>query len=80
MFDGKKAEEIVDKMMKNLPETVKTLSTEVRDNIRSAFKIGLGKLEVVTREEFDAQKAVLERTREKLELLEKQVDALINKK
>lgn len=80
MFDGKKMEEIAEKMMKNLPETVKTLSAEVRDNIRSAFKIGLGKLDVVTREEFDAQKAVLERTREKLELLEKQVDALISKK
>lgn len=32
---------------------------------------GLGKLDLVTREEFDVQRAVLLRTREKLDLLER---------
>ena len=36
----------------------------------------LNKLDVVSREEFDAQTAVLHRTRERLEALEKQIAAL----
>lgn len=49
-------------------------------NCRSAFKgalqAGLGKLDLVTREEFDVQRAVLLRTREKLDALEQAVAAL----
>lgn len=44
--------------------------------IRASLESGLRKLNLVTREEFDAQQAVLLRTREKLEQLEKQVAEL----
>lgn len=37
----------------------------------------LGKLDLVTREEFDAQTAVLARTRQKLEALEARLDELL---
>ena len=37
----------------------------------------LSKLDIVTREEFDAQTAVLQKTRAKVEQLEQQLDALI---
>ncbi len=40
------------------------------------LQAGLGKLDLVTREEFEVQKAVLRRTREKLEALERQLDAM----
>lgn len=36
----------------------------------------LGKLDLVTRDEFDAQTAVLARTREKLEVLERRIETL----
>jgi BMFP domain-containing protein YqiC len=39
----------------------------------------MSKLELVTREEFDAQQAVLMRTREKVEALEKRVAELEQK-
>ena len=39
----------------------------------------LSKLDVVSREEFDVQTQVLAKTREKIELLEKQVQELIQK-
>ena len=52
------------------------LRDELQQNFKSVLQAGLGKLELVTREEFDVQRAVLARTREKLEALEKQLAAL----
>ena len=52
------------------------LRDELQQNFKSVLQAGLGKLELVTREEFDVQRAVLARTREKLEMLERQLDAL----
>ena len=52
------------------------LRDELQQNFRSVLQAGLGKLDLVTREEFDVQRAVLARTREKLEALEKQLAEL----
>lgn len=49
------------------------LRDELQQNFKSVLQAGLGKLELVTREEFDVQRAVLARTREKLEALERQL-------
>ena len=49
---------------------------ELQENFRSVLQSGLSKLDLVTREEFDVQRAVLLRTREKLEALERQVALL----
>ena len=47
--------------------------SEAEAQIKAIIESGLRKLNLVTREEFDAQQAVLLRTREKLESLEKQI-------
>ena len=52
------------------------LRDELQQNFKSVLQAGLGKLELVTREEFDVQRAVLARTREKLEALERQLTEL----
>lgn len=44
-----------------------------KKEIQAAVQSALGKMDVVTREEFDAQAAVLQRTRERLEKLEQQL-------
>lgn len=46
---------------------------DVEKNVKALLQSGLAKLDVVTREEFDVQKEVLARTREKLEALEARV-------
>jgi BMFP domain-containing protein YqiC len=54
-------------------------SGPVRDaekNARVLLKSALGKLDVVSREEFDLQVALLARTREKLDVLEERIAAL----
>jgi BMFP domain-containing protein YqiC len=49
---------------------------DLEQNFRSVLRGGLEKLDLVTREEFEVQEAVLTRTREKLESLEKKVAEL----
>jgi ubiquinone biosynthesis accessory factor UbiK len=46
------------------------LREELQQNFKAVLQAGLGKLDLVTREEFEVQRAVLLRTREKLEALE----------
>ena len=52
------------------------LGEEVQMQIRSAMNSALQKMDLVTREEFDTQQAVLIRSREKLDALEKQIAEL----
>ena len=59
-----------------LPQSVFNLHQDVERNLRVAVDSGLRKMNLVTREEFDIQSAVLERTRSRLEALEKQVAGL----
>ena len=68
------ASESIDKLAKLLAETLPQGLRSVRDdlekNFRSVLQSGLGRLDLVTREEFEVQEAVLARTRDKLEMLE----------
>ncbi len=52
------------------------LREELQQNFKSVLQTGLGKLDLVTREEFEVQRAVLARTREKLEALERSLAEL----
>jgi hypothetical protein len=52
------------------------MQDDFENNIRSLLQSSLSKMNLVTREEFDVQSAVLRRTREKLEQLEKEVEQL----
>lgn len=53
-----------------VPRNLKSLGEDLERNFKSLLQAGLGKMDLVTREEFDLQVAVLERTREKLDALE----------
>ncbi len=60
-----------------LPPSIGELHQDMEQNLRSGLESGLRKMNLVSREEFDVQTAVLLRTREKVEKLEKQVEKLI---
>ena len=64
------------KLADSLPGGLRTVREDLEQNFRSILRGGLQKLDLVTREEFEVQEAVLARTREKLEALEKQVAEL----
>jgi len=56
-----------------VPPSVRESREEIQENFKAVLQSGLSKLDLVTREEFEVQRAVLLRTREKLEALEQAV-------
>lgn len=52
------------------------LRDELQQNFKAALQSGLARLDLVTREEFEVQRAVLLRTREKIEELQRAVGEL----
>ncbi len=69
-------DELAKKLAGFMPSSVQNLQEDIETNIRSGLESGLRKMNLVGREEFDIQNAVLLRTREKLEALEKTVATL----
>lgn len=64
---------ILDLVGERLPEGVAVLGQDLRQHLGAAIKESLGKMDLVTREEFEIQTRVLARTRQRLESLEIQL-------
>jgi ubiquinone biosynthesis accessory factor UbiK len=69
-------DEIARRLMDNLPPALRATQRDLESNFRAVLRANLGKLDLVTREEFDTQSRVLERTRARLEALEARVKAM----
>lgn len=79
MVDPKIVDDLARRIAASVPDSVKALQADLEQNFRAALQAGLGRLDLVTREEFDVQQGVLRRTREKLERLEQRLVALESK-
>ncbi|HVW71341.1 MAG TPA: accessory factor UbiK family protein [Steroidobacteraceae bacterium] len=69
-------DEIARRLMDHLPPALRATQRDLETNFRAVLRSGLGKLDLVTRDEFDTQTRVLERTRARLEALEARLQAL----
>ena len=69
-------ENLARKLAESVPEGLRSVRDDLENNFRSVLKTGIGRLDLVTREEFEVQEAVLARTREKLEMLEAKLEEL----
>ncbi len=69
-------ENLAEKLAESVPEGLRSMRDDLETNFRGVLQSGISKLDLVTREEFEVQQAVLARTREKLEHLEAQLDDL----
>lgn len=69
-------DELARRLADALPGGLKALRADAEQNFRAVLQAGLSRLDLVTREEFDVQAAVLQRTREKLAALEARLAAL----
>lgn len=78
MIDPKKIEQIAQQIHNSLPQGLKDFGEDAESKIKQILQAQLAKLDVITREEFDIQIQVLLRTRQKLDALEKRLDALEN--
>ena len=63
-------ENIARKLAEAVPQGLKSVREDLESNFRSVLSASLTKLDLVTREEFEVQEAVLAKTRDKLEALE----------
>ncbi len=63
-------DELAKRLAESVPQGLRSMKDDLEKNFQSVLQAGLGKLDLVTREEFEVQEAVLARTRQKLEALE----------
>lgn len=76
MFDPKVIEELATKLSSAIPPGAKAFQEDLHGQFKQVLQSILGKMDLVTREEFDVQTKVLARTRQKIEELEKLVAAI----
>ncbi|HEV2331821.1 MAG TPA: accessory factor UbiK family protein [Gammaproteobacteria bacterium] len=75
-LDPKLLDDLARKLADAVPPGFKDLKADLERNFRAMLQTALGKLDLVTREEFDVQAGVLSRTRTKLEELSQRLAEL----
>jgi len=76
MIDPKLLDDLARRIADGVPSSLAMLQDDLRRNLRGGLEAALARMDLITREEFDVQAAVLARTREKLERLERRVAEL----
>jgi len=76
MFDSKTIDDMANKLAGVIPPALHTIKDDLEKTFRAILQSALGKMDLVTHEEFEVQKLVLAKTRTNLEALEKRVAAL----
>jgi BMFP domain-containing protein YqiC len=69
-------DDLAGKLTAAVPEDLAGLRDDLRENFHAVLQSGLDKLDMVTREEFEVQRKVLERTREKLDKMQQELEEL----
>jgi len=72
--DFQTLDEVTRRLAAAVPTEFKTAREELETQFRSILEATFNRMDLVTREEFEIQKRVLARTREKLEALEQRLD------
>ena len=76
MIDLNHIDDLARRLSGLVPPSMREGREELQQNFKAVLQTGLSRLDLVTREEFDVQRAVLLRTREKLDALERLVEQL----
>lgn len=75
-MDPLRIDEIARRLLESVPPGLRSMREDLENNFRAVLRASLSKLDLVARDEFDAQKRVLERTRARLEELERRLGVL----
>ncbi len=75
-MDAFRIDEIARRLLERVPPALRSMQQDLESNFRAVLRERLSKLDLVSRDEFDAQARVLERTRAQLEALEARLAAL----
>lgn len=76
MIDPKTFDDLARRISDSLPEAARTLQKDIERQVRATLHQGFERMDLVTREDFDVQVTLLERTRARLRDLEERVAAL----
>ena len=76
MIDLNHIDDLARRLSGLVPPGLRESREELQENFKAVLQSGLARLDLVTREEFEVQRAVLLRTREKLEQLQAMVAEL----
>ncbi|NBU26280.1 MAG: accessory factor UbiK family protein, partial [Gammaproteobacteria bacterium] len=66
-------EDLARRLIESIPPGVRGLQQDLESNFRAVLRANLARLDLVARDEFTAQTRVLERTRARLEELERRL-------
>ena len=77
-MDARSLDDLARRLAAAVPPGLTALRRDLEDNFKAVLQSGLSRLDLVSRQEFDVQAAVLRRTREKLEALEARLATLEN--
>ena len=69
-------DQLASQLASAVPKNLRALGEDLEKNFRSLLLSGFERMDLVTREDFDLQAAVLERAREKIEALEVRIARL----
>ena len=78
MLDSKFFDELAEKLSNAVPSSLKDMKSEMEKNFKAILQSTFSKLDLVTREEFDVQTGVLQKTRNKLDELEMKLEHMEN--
>lgn len=75
-FDDLRIDELSKRLAASVPESFRTFGREMEGNFKAVLQSQLSKLDLVSRQEFDVQAALLERTQSRLATLEARLKEL----
>lgn len=79
VLNAKTLDDLARRLAEAMPPGLHELQLDMEKNLRAALESAMSRLDLVSREEFEVQRAVLARSRQKIEALEAQVAKLEEK-
>ncbi|MGO9934915.1 MAG: accessory factor UbiK family protein [Steroidobacteraceae bacterium] len=74
-------DDLARRLADSMPESLRAFGRDLESNFKAVLQAQLGKLDLVTRQDFDVQAAILERTQGKLAAMEarlKEIEAKLS--
>lgn len=77
MFDPNQLETLAKNLYAALPGNLQQVEKDIKQQFKDILQATFARMDLVTREEFDVQTKVLARTREKVDALQTQLNAIL---
>ena len=76
MIDPRLIDDLARRLGGSLPESLRSLREDLEQNFKATLQAALGRLDLVTRQEFDTRTEMLETARARLAEVEKRLETL----